>query len=162
MLRVGMPLNTPYLPQKSNRPDEEELRQAKAKRKQQYQARLAHVIAHENAHAAAGGRFAGAPVIEADETSGHVSGHVPIRMDFGKTSKDALSNARIIFGAATAVSDMSAADSAVAAAALSIGYSLAASRKIQEEAAERNAHSSVRFASQQGPFQAPKHNPFAH
>lgn len=126
-----------------------------------FQARLSHVIAHENAHSAAAGRFGGAPVIISDRESGHVSGYVPIKMDFGKTADEAMANARTIAGAALAPGDPSGQDKAVAAAAMSIGGNLAAQRKTQQKEKQKELPAPAIGA----PFQ-PKNvdtsqNPFA-
>jgi hypothetical protein len=150
-------------------PQQQAIEKAQADRKTRFQARLSHVIAHENAHASAGGGFAGSPVINADEASGHVSGHVPIRMDFGKTAADALRNARIIFGAAKAPGDPSSQDDAVAAAALSIGSSLAASRRVQEQQMQDMERQKSMLFTGNSPtanpndpvFKPPMDNPFA-
>jgi hypothetical protein len=112
-------------------------KKAQEEHKKRFQQRLAHVTAHENAHASAGGRFAGSPVIIADEYSGHVSGYVPIKMDFGKTAEDAINNAQIISSAAKAPSDPSSQDNAVAAAALSIGNYLASVRRTMEKSRDK-------------------------
>jgi hypothetical protein len=122
--------------------------QAKAERKARFQERLSHVIAHENAHAAAAGALGGAPVINANEATGEVSGHVPIRMDFGKTAEDAERNASIIIRAALAPGDPSGQDKAVASAASSIGFGLASSRRAQEK--ERATKQMVQNSMMQG------------
>ncbi len=127
--------------------EDPEAKHAKAERERKFQARLSHVIAHENAHAAAGGSLAGAPVIHADKATGQVSGHVPIKMDFGKTADDALRNAQIISGAALAPGDPSPQDLAVSATALSKGASLAASRR-ENEKKQKSAQKANPFAFQ--------------
>ncbi len=108
---------------------------AQEEHQRRYQARLSEVISHENAHASAGGRFAGAPVIEADPHTGIVNGHVPIRMDFGATADEAEKNSAIIAAAACApgFANMSGADKNVYFAARSTGPQLAAKRRHQEQ-----------------------------
>lgn len=144
-------------------PEQEAVKRAQDERKKRFQARLAHVMSHEQAHKSAGGRFAGSIVINADESTGHVSGHVPIQMDFGKTADEAVANARVISGAAKAPADPSSQDNAVAAAAMSIGMSLYHTRKAQEDAMRRQRMMEQigRTPSQNATANTARQNPFA-
>lgn len=108
---------------------QERLKKAKEAR---FKANLAHVHQHEAAHAAAAGELGGGIVINADPESGAVSGHVPIRMYFGKTADEALKFASQIRGAALAPGDPSGQDMAVASQAQFMGNALYTQRKEAE------------------------------
>jgi len=109
-------------------------------RKARFQARVSDVWKHENAHAAAAGGLGGAPAVHADESSGEVSGHVPIQMEFGKTADDALRFAAQIVRAALAPADPSSQDLNVSRTAQAFGSRLAQSRRMQEAAHQEHSN----------------------
>lgn len=75
-----------------------------------------HIYAHEMAHKAAGGSFAGAITIERNADGIPVSGHVPIKMPvLNKANpQQTIDHANIVINAALAPGDPSAQDYRVA------------------------------------------------
>lgn len=81
-----------------------------------------HIYAHELAHKAAGGQFAGAISIERNADGIPVSGHVPIKMPSlnKKNPQQTIDHANTVIRAALAPSDPSGQDYKVAAQAANI------------------------------------------
>jgi len=81
----------------------------------------AHVKAHELAHKAVGGEFAGSPTytytIGPNGKKYAISGEVPIRIEKGKTPQQTIANMERVRAAALAPSDPSPQDLKVAATA---------------------------------------------
>ncbi len=75
-----------------------------------------HIYAHEMAHKAAGGQFAGAISIERNSEGIPVSGHVPIKMPVlnKKNPQETIDHANTVIRAALAPSDPSGQDYKVA------------------------------------------------
>lgn len=87
------------------------------------QERYNEIYAHEAAHKAAGGSQAGSINIEYDNNGVAFAGHVNIRFHKAVNKANPMesyNSAKVAFASATAVPDMSAADSAVAAQASSV------------------------------------------
>ena len=106
------------------------------------QARDSEVRAHENAHAAVGGQFAGSPSYTytqgPDGRQYATGGEVPIRLEQGSTPTETIRNAQQVRRAALAPAEPSGADRSVAAAASSM------------EAEARRELAAERLETQQG------------
>jgi hypothetical protein len=128
---------------KDARPDEETARLERTERE---------VIAHENAHKAAAGRFGG-PVSYTYTTGPDgkryiTGGEVPIHTPATSDPEEALSNARQVMRAATAPADPSGQDIAVAASAAAMAANARAdlARQDDGEGAKRAGNSAREIA----------------
>lgn len=154
-------------PKASSKSIEGELTESEIELVQQLKARDAEVRAHELAHAAVGGKYAGAPTYTfktgPDGRRYAVGGEVSIDTSKERTPEETIEKARIIRAAANAPAEPSAQDRRVAA--LAAQMSLEAQSELQqqqrieqeqrtEEAAakreERVADANAESASQEG------------
>lgn len=117
------------------------------------QARDSEVRAHENAHAAVGGQFAGSPSYTytqgPDGRQYATGGEVPIRLEQGSTPAETIRNAQQVRRAALAPAEPSGADRSVAAAASSMEAE--ARRELAEERKEAQANGGSQYPGQTEP-----------
>ena len=135
---------------KSGATEEYELSEADLELVERLKARDAEVRAHELAHAAVGGRYAGAPTYTyqtgPDGRRYAVGGEVSIDVSKGRTPEETIEKARIIRAAANAPAEPSAQDRRVAAEAAQM--SLDAQRELQQMRVEEQKLEQERAAEE--------------
>lgn len=138
----GNPRSDSLSPESSEKDVEQEIERLEQEQIKELAARDREVRTHEQAHAAAGGQYAGAPRYDfergPDGVSYAVGGEVSIDVSKEATPEETLRKAQVVRRAATAPAEPSAQDRAVAAQATRIE-----AEAVRELAIERNESSQI-------------------